>query len=99
MRSGNESNFDWMCMLVTGGGVQLGLRRGLTLLSTCAKVTHGYPNPARPTMTAQFYRHDALMRPNLTQHGANLAQVYVTLQCHVDLVITAVPQCHGSVPG
>ena len=32
------------------------------------------------TMTAQFFWQDALTAPNLTQRGANLAQICVTLQ-------------------
>ena len=43
-------------------------------------MTHGYPDLAQLTMKTQFYRQDALMRPNLTQCGPNLAQIYVTLQ-------------------
>ena len=37
-------------------------------------------NLARQTMTAQFYRQDALSGLNLTQRGANLDQLRVTLQ-------------------
>ena len=31
-------------------------------------------------MAAQFYRQDALTRPNLTQRGPNLTTIHVTLQ-------------------
>ena len=43
-------------------------------------MAQGYPNVAQLTMTAQFYRQDALTRPNLTQRGPNLAQICVILQ-------------------
>ena len=35
------------------------------LPSPPANVTQGYPNVAQLTMTAQFYRHDALTAPNV----------------------------------
>ena len=43
-------------------------------------LTRGGANLARLTMTAQVYRQDALTRPNLTQCGPNLPQIYVILQ-------------------
>ena len=44
-----------------------------------ANATQGYPNVAQLTMTAMFYRQDALTRPNLTLRRPNLAQIRVTL--------------------
>ena len=43
-------------------------------------LTQGAANLAQLTMKAQFYKQDALTRPNLTQCETNLAQIYVTLQ-------------------
>ena len=43
-------------------------------------LTQRKANLAQLTMTALFYRQDALTGPNLTQRGPNLAQIYVTLQ-------------------
>ena len=36
------------------------------LLSPLANVTQGYPNVAQLTMTAEFYKQDALTAPNVT---------------------------------
>ena len=43
-------------------------------------VIQGGANLAQLTMTALFYRQDALTGPNLTQRRPNLAQTRATLQ-------------------
>ena len=43
-------------------------------------MTQGAAIVAQLTLTAQFYRQDALTGPNLTQRGPNLAQIRATLQ-------------------
>ena len=70
----------------TSGSVDLGGRFGMVFVQLSryqgppVNLARGYPNLAHLSMTAQFYRQDALTAPNLAHPDANLAHLCTTLQ-------------------
>ena len=79
-----ENVVNVIMMLIHSSGV-LG-----TLHPLPANLTQGGANVGQLTLTAQFYRQDALTAPNLTHHDANLAQhdlSLLSLLCQVSFML------------